>query len=220
MISIIGAAVALSLQIEAGGAFLAKPEDDVYVEYKLGGTQLHLAAPAFGGALRLDGERFVGSLGWRSLGNQHEYAPVIIYDGIYESYALHGGPKPTPKQLAEGTAWTSVGSESQIYASLGYKLRFSDLIVVPTVGVATNRTRWHYEVVGDGVHNRLHYNHTSDNQQSPARLFFGVDVEQGAWGAGIYFLDTSPLHTQDNEFDGQGNSGTYLRITYRIGVRK
>lgn len=202
-------ALALSLQLEAGVSLMEKPEDDVYVQYKLPGANdsVRFTSPAFGAALRLDTQRFQLSLGWRDLGNQHLNANII---GDEDYFRHHW-------DSAYKARWYSTGSESQVYAEFGYKAHIlGTWDLVPSFGIADNRTTWHYQVYWHG--GPQHWCIAQPNQHDFAP-FVGASLQHGPVGVGAYLLETAPPHS-NNDFGGQGEHAVYVRVTYAIGEVK
>lgn len=205
--------IIVSVQLEAGVTFMERPEDDVYVQYRLPHAEdsVRFETPTFGAALRLDTQRWQVALGWRDLGNQHLDANII---GDEDYFACRAGKKQCIS--AYQARWFSTGDEQQVYLECGYKLQIGSWELVPSVGVADNRTSWHYNVYWRGAGAPVHWDITQPDQSDLAP-FVGLSVEHGALGAGVFLLETAPPHTANN-FDGQGERAVYARVTYSFAL--
>lgn len=211
---ILASALALSLQVEAGETFMQKPADDIFVEYRLPDAQdtVRFNTFTFGAALRLDAGPFVFTGGWRDLGNQKADANIIP-DGAY--FACRYGKTPCVAGGAWPMRWFSTGDEQQRYLEVGYKIRLGSYELVPSAGVAQNTTCWHFRFYSLATPDHVR-NATEDNERMLAP-FAGLTLQRGPVGIGVYWLYTHPTWTADNNFDGQGETATYVRVTYAFG---
>lgn len=206
------AAASLSLQLEAGGVFMANPTDDQYVLYHGNGLSygVQMDSPAFGVSLREDVGRVVVNAGWRDLG--HQYIETdIIPDTEYFKCRYKGNCPPKIER------WTTRMSLSELYAQLGYKFNVAGLSVVPSVGMADERLPTSIQVVYEPSYWPGHPDvwHTGDERQS--HPFAGVDVEHANVGLGVYVLQTNKLPYYMGD-PGQGRHAIYVRLTYALRV--
>jgi len=213
--------LALSLQLEGGVLDIANPIDDQYVLYHGNGISsgVQMTSPVLGAALRIDGDRFVLTGGWRWMGHQ-SIDTDIITDHEYLNCRYHGNcSKPFER-------WYTRETTSEFYASVGVKFHAGKFDIVPTLGLASihSPTMVELSFPYERIHSiNPHYHAGSPSYYYPKRSddatlpFVGVDVERGHWGVGAYWMQTAILAAQMND-PGIGQHGGMLRVTYRFGL--
>jgi hypothetical protein len=212
--------MALSLQLEGGAMIIANPIDDQYVLYHGNGLSsgVQMTSPVVGAALRMDGERFVLTGGWRDMGHQY-----IDTDIITDHEYLNCRYKGTCSERIE--RWYTRMSMSEFYASVGFKFHAGKYNIVPTVGLASEKLTTsvemtfpipaaHYHAGGIDYygHKPFWFGSKVTHETQP---FVGVDFEYKQWGFGAYYLQTAGLAT--NMCDpGIGEHAGLFRVTYRF----
>jgi hypothetical protein len=211
MCSCAPAVASTSLQFEVGALDMRNPTDDQYVLYHANGVSygVQMTSPVFGAALREDLGRVVLTAGVRDMG--HQYIDTdIVPDTVYFGCRFKGTCPPPIER------WHARMSTYQAYASIGYKLIVGNYAVVPTVGYAENRMPTTIEITYPyGFHHGCASTWYTGNHQDQPHAFFGVDVERGRFGAGLYLLSINKLPTNMGD-PGQGPSGGYARLTVRF----
>lgn len=209
----IAAAVALSLQPEAGAVHMPGAPDDFWYEQGLPHTT-DFDSFAFGLGLRADVTRHLQlTLGWRNLGNQHQHGQ-IMEDRAYFACAPHGN--------CIGHAvnwWDETGSTQQTYFSAGYSFHLArQWIVVPEAGIARTTLSSHVNkyLLPDL---RLIHQNCRTGRESHLTAFYGVSAQRGPFGIGVELLDTG-VDRSGNDCTSpiQGSTIAYLRVTYAFGI--
>lgn len=215
MLLSIAAAVALSLQPEAGYVHMTSAPDDFWYEQGLPHTT-DFDSLAFGAGARLDAKRFQLTLGWRNLGNQHQHGQ-IMGDAAYFACAGHGACLGHAVQY-----WDETGNTQQTYLEAGYTFNLArQWRIVPSVGVA--RTKFDSHVNGYALPTMKPVggwmaNCRTGKEYSP-KVFYGVSLQHGPIGIGAELLDTGPDRSgNDCTSPIQGSSSIYLRVTYAFGI--
>lgn len=216
MLLSIAAAVALSLQPEAGYVHMPSAPDDFWYEQGLPHTT-DFDSAAFGLGLRADITHHLQlTLGWRNLGNQHQHGQ-IMGDAAYFACAPHGNCIGHANQW-----WDMTGSTQQTYLEAGYAFALpGQWRLVPEVGIARTTLSSHvngYTYPGlQRLGSWLHSCRTG--KESNLTPFYGVSLQHGAFGIGAELLD-SGVDRSGNDCTSpiQGSSMLYLRVTYAFGI--
>lgn len=218
-------AAALAVQLEAGAIDIKNPIDDQYVLYHAdnlsSGTQM--TSPVLGVALRYDTSSLVFTGGWRWMGHQYIDTDIITDHDYLNCRYKHGA---CPHRLER---WHTRMSLREFYGSVGYKFHVGSYAVVPTFGLAFEELPTSIEIDYTDDYLITSHGHTTNwKGHAPAIYqgdkgytapFFGVDVEHGHWGGGIYYMQTAQL-AHDMGDPGVGEHGILLRLTYRFGGAK
>jgi hypothetical protein len=202
-----GRTAELSIVPEVGLVHMSSAPDDFWYEQALPHTT-DFDSAAFGASLKLTERHLQVSAGWRNLGNQHQSAQ-IIGDAAY--FACRGNPSTCPPT---SQYWTETGSEQQVFGEIGYAFNlWHGFRLVPSVGFAETRITSHVQM----------YNYPSlvlreqggGNVQWLPKVFYGITVQKGPVGVGLYQLNTEPNRGANSWTSPiQGSSALYLRLTY------
>jgi hypothetical protein len=201
-----------SVQLETEYAKMSSAPDDFWYENALP-HHTGFDTVAYGAGLRYDVQRLQLTVGWRSLGNQHQ-ASQIIADATY--FACRSKPSTCPPA---SSYWTETGSESQTYIEAGYALHLGSWRLVPSVGFAETRIASHVDFYSFPA--LKPYNEPcSAGPQTLPKPFFGLTLQRGPFGVGVDLLNTEPNRGANSCASPiQGSSATYLRLTYAFGVK-
>lgn len=201
-------AASVALQLETGYVHMSSAPDDFWYEQGLTHTT-DFDSAAFGGGIKFGVRNLQLTLGWRNLGNQHQSAKII---GDAQYFACKGsGACPAATQY-----WTETGSEQQTFAELGYQIHLArGWKLVPSLGFAETRVTSHVNMF---TCPQLKWMETGGgNVQHLPRGFAGAQVEKGAWGVGVQYLQTEPNRGANGWTSPiQGSTALYVRLTYAI----
>lgn len=201
----------LSIVPEVGVIKMSSAPDDFWYEQAIP-HDTDFRSTAFGASVRYEARNVQVSVGWRNLGNQHQSA-LIIADDAYFACRGHASACPRPSQY-----WTEGGSEQQTFAEVGYKFKLSHgYTFEPSVGLAETRIVSHVDMYF--VPGGAPYQSGQSETQHLLKKFFGLTVQKGNVGVGVYLLDTEPNRYQNSWGSPiQGSSAVYARLTYAFKV--
>lgn len=201
------------LLLETGYVHMTSAPDDFWYEQALPhSTEFNTVA--FGAGVRFDVSRVQFTLGWRNLGNQHQWADIISDAGYF---ACRGKPSTCPAPVS---VWRETGNTSQAYAELGYAFHLGSFKLVPSVGFGELHQGSHVDMyrLSDMKLTSTGRYYCSAPPQNLPRPFFGLTLQRGAFGVGVDMLNTEPNRGANAcSSPIQGSAAEYIRFTYTIG---